>query len=174
VTVDARFCPRCGRELPARPPTTCAACGYALYVNARPTSSVIVIEDGRFLALLRAHQPNAGGWDIPGGFCEGWEHPADAAVREAREELGVQVVLGDFVGMYLGAYEYQGEKLPVLDCFWLASVVDGELAVDPHEASGYAWLPLHDPPPMAFTTMDQALRDVRFSGSGPGVPNPQP
>jgi ADP-ribose pyrophosphatase YjhB (NUDIX family) len=156
--------------LPAAPPTRCTSCGYALYVNARPTSSVIIVQDGRFLALKRAHEPNAGGWDIPGGFCEGWEHPADAAVREAREELGVRVDLGDFVGMYVGAYEYQGEKLPVLDLFWFASIVDGELAVDPHEASGYAWLPLDDPPAMAFTTMDQALREARFLVRGRGVP----
>jgi ADP-ribose pyrophosphatase YjhB (NUDIX family) len=172
VTVDARFCPRCGQALPAAPPTTCAGCGYAQYVNARPTASAIIVEEGRFLALMRAREPNAGRWDIPGGFCDGWEHPADAAVREAREELGVRVALGDFVGMYLGTYEYQGEKLPVLDCFWLASIVEGELAVDPHEASGYAWLPLSDPPQMAFTTMDQALREVRFLLTWHGVPHP--
>jgi ADP-ribose pyrophosphatase YjhB (NUDIX family) len=172
VTVDARFCPRCGQPLPAPPPTACTGCGYHLYVNARPTSSVIIVQDGQFLALMRAHEPNAGRWDIPGGFCDGWEHPADAAVREAREELGVKVTLGEFVGMYLGSYHYQGETLPVLDCFWLASIVDGELAVDPHEASGYAWLPLRDPPAMAFGTMDQALRDARFLCSSRGVPPP--
>jgi 8-oxo-dGTP diphosphatase len=121
----------------------------------------------RFLALRRPREPNVGRWDIPGGFCEGWEHPEDAAVREAREELGVRVRLGDFVGMYLGRYEYQGETLPVLDCFWLASIVEGELAVDPEEASGYAWLPLADPPPMAFGTMDRALQTV-ISRSVPG------
>ena len=169
MTVDARFCPRCGRALPSAPPIACTACGYALFVNARPTASVIVLDGDRFLALVRAREPNAGRWDVPGGFCDGWEHPAQAAVREAREELGVRVALGEFVGMYLGAYEYQGERLPVLDCFWLASIVEGELAVDPDEASGYAWLPLADPPPMAFATMDRALTDAaaKLSSAAP-------
>jgi 8-oxo-dGTP diphosphatase len=156
-----RFCPRCGAGPGAPPPSVCAACGYAMFVNARPTASVIVLDGDRFLALVRAREPSAGRWDIPGGFCDGWEHPAQAAVREAREELGVRVALGEFVGMYVGTYEFQGERLPVLDCFWLASIVDGELAVDPAEATGYAWLPLADPPAMAFATMDRALREVR-------------
>ncbi|HKT02730.1 MAG TPA: NUDIX domain-containing protein [Rugosimonospora sp.] len=159
--MTARFCTRCGRELPGAPPVRCAGCGYEMFVNARPTASVIVLDGDRFLALMRVREPNAGRWDIPGGFCDGWEHPEQAAVREAREELGVQVKLGEFLGMYVGGYEFQGETLPVLDCFWLASIVDGELVVDPAEASGHAWLPLADPPPMAFATMDRALADAR-------------
>lgn len=160
MTVGARYCPRCAAPLPRTPPTTCTACGYALYVNARPTASVILLDGDRFLALRRAVPPRAGLWELPGGFCDGWEHPADAAVREAGEELGLTVRLDRFVGMYLGGYEFQDENLPVLDCFWLASPVGGELRIDPAESSGYAWLPLVDPPRLAFATMDRALAEV--------------
>lgn len=153
-------CPRCGASLPAPPPSACAACGYAVYVNARPTASIVVLDGDRYLALVRAREPNAGKWDLPGGFCDGWEHPADAAVREAREELGVRVRLDRFIGMYVGEYLFQEENLPVLDCYWSASILDGQLRPDPSEARGYDWLPLHDPPPMAFATQDKALRDL--------------
>lgn len=160
MTVDARFCPRCGASLSARPPTRCGACGYALFVNARPTANVIIVEEGRFLALRRAIEPKAGLWELPGGFCDGWEHPAEAAVREAREELGVEVALGSYVGAYIGSYEFQGETLPVLDSYWLATIVGGDLRIDPGEARGHAWLPLAEPPPLAFATMDAAIRDA--------------
>ncbi|MBV1855679.1 NUDIX hydrolase [Catellatospora sp. NEAU-YM18] len=140
----------------------CGACGYEHYVNARPTGSLIVVDGvGNFLALRRARPPRAGLWETPGGFADGWEEPVAAAVREGREELGVQVELGRFVGMYLGGYEFQGELLPVLDCFWLARLPEGaELELDPAESAGYTWFPLADPPPMAFPTMDRALRDA--------------
>jgi 8-oxo-dGTP diphosphatase len=154
-------CPRCGKPLPAAPPSVCAACGYAVYVNARPTATVIILDGDRFLALMRVREPNAGRWDLPGGFCDGWEHPADAAVREAREELDVTIRLDRFVGMYVGSYAFQDELLPVLDCVWLASIVDGRVDPDPEEASRHAWLPLADPPEMAFGTLDRALRDAR-------------
>ncbi len=153
-----RHCSRCGAALAADPPTTCAACGYQLFLNARPTATVVIVRDGHFLALRRVREPSAGRWDLPGGFCDGYEHPADAAVREAREELGVTIELVTFLGMYVGDYAFQGEHLPVLDCFWLAEITDGELVPDPSEASELDWLPLADPPAMAFATMDRALR----------------
>ncbi|WP_433050746.1 NUDIX hydrolase [Dactylosporangium sp. CS-033363] len=117
------------------------------------------MRDGTFLAVRRARDPRAGWWDLPGGFCDGFEHPADAAVREAREELGVAVELGEFAGMHIGSYDFQGERLPVLDCFWLATIAGGEIVLDPAEASEYTWLPLDDPPEMAFPTMDAVLRN---------------
>lgn len=160
MTTGARFCPRCAAPLPGAPPTRCAACGYALFVNPRPSGGVVVVRDGDFLVVRRATEPRAGLWELPGGFCDGWEHPADAAVREAREELGVEVVLGEPVGSYLASYEYQGETVPVLDAFWLAEIVSGEIRLDPREASECRWAPLDDPPPLAFPSMDAAIRDV--------------
>jgi ADP-ribose pyrophosphatase YjhB (NUDIX family) len=139
----------------------CAACGYQTFVNARPTASLIVCDDrDRFLALRRAAEPRAGRWETPGGFCDGWEHPATAAVREAREELGVGVTLGEFIGMYVGDYDFQGETLPVLDCFFLATLDGAEVRLDPAESSELDWFPLADPPPLAFDTMDRAVREA--------------
>ena len=156
------FCSRCAARLAGRPPTSCAACGYQLFVNPRPTGSVIIVDGDRYLAILRAREPNAGAWDLPGGFCDGFEHPRDAAVREAREELGVEVRLADFVGMYVGSYLFQDEQLPILDCFWLATIESGEITLDPAEATALTWADLDDPPPMAFRTMDTALGDLRI------------
>ncbi|GAB7039943.1 MULTISPECIES: NUDIX hydrolase [Catenuloplanes] len=155
-------CSRCGAALPSAPPSVCAACGYHVYVNARPTSGLIIHRDGEFLALLRAREPRAGLWELPGGFCDGAEHPADAAVREAREELGVDVELGELVGMYPGTYDYQDETLLVLDCIYLASLAPGaSITLDPAESAEMAWFPIAAPPAMAFTTMDHALTDVQ-------------
>lgn len=56
---------------------------------ARPT---------RLLAARRSDPPLAGGWEFPGGKVEPGEAPSEAAVREIREELGIEVVLGDPVG----------------------------------------------------------------------------
>jgi ADP-ribose pyrophosphatase YjhB (NUDIX family) len=139
----------------------CAHCGYALFVNPRPTGTVIILRDSSFLAVKRAREPQLGRWDLPGGFCDGWELPADAAVREAREELGVDVELTGFVGMYLGSYDFQAEKLPVLDCFWRARITAGDITLDPREATELAWFSVWNPPALAFTTMDRAIQDLR-------------
>ncbi|MFC7480737.1 NUDIX domain-containing protein [Luedemannella flava] len=147
MTTKSAHCPRCGAPLATHPPTTCTSCGYALFVNARPTASLLVLDgplapEVRFLALRRAMEPKAGLWETPGGFCDGWEHPRDAALREGREELGVDVELGDFVGMYIGEYDFQGEVLPVLDCFYLAWLPADRIEIDPAESlniPGFPW-----------------------------------
>jgi ADP-ribose pyrophosphatase YjhB (NUDIX family) len=112
------------------------------------------------LAIRRAREPSAGCWDLPGGFCDAWELPAGAAVREAREELGLSVRLDRFIGMYIGEYLYQNELLAVLDCFWLATAIAGNLTLDADEGTDYAWLLLDHPPAMAFATQDRALADL--------------
>jgi ADP-ribose pyrophosphatase YjhB (NUDIX family) len=124
---------------------------------------VVVVEGDRFLALRRAAQPRAGEWELPGGFCQAFEHPVDAAVREAREELGVDVELGAFLGMYLDRYEYQNETLPVLDCFWLARLLAEAITLDPLESIEYDWFPVRHPPKLAFVSMDEAVRAASIS-----------
>jgi 8-oxo-dGTP diphosphatase len=156
-----RYCPRCAGPLDGPPPTRCPACSYALYVNARPSAGLVILDGDRFLVVMRAREPRAGRWELPGGFCDGWEHPADAAVREGREELGVTVRLGELIGMYVGDYEFQDELLPVLDCFWTAEIAEGTIALDPTESSELKWVELCDPPPLAFATMDAAIAELR-------------
>lgn len=169
----ARFCPRCAHPLAANPPTTCARCSYELFVNARPTVNLIVLDGAldrpSFLALRRATPPRAGYWETPGGFCDGWEHPAEAALREGREELGVAPIIDDLLGLYLGSYDFQDETLPVLETFYLARLpADTLIRLDPGESSEMRWFPLADPPGLAFPTMDRAVRDAlhRLGGSG--------
>jgi 8-oxo-dGTP diphosphatase len=52
---------------------------------------VLIEEDGRYLLVKRAAEPDAGLWSIPGGLIDVGERAADAAVREALEETGLTV-----------------------------------------------------------------------------------
>ncbi|NIN66463.1 MAG: NUDIX domain-containing protein [Anaerolineae bacterium] len=52
---------------------------------------VLMEEDGRYLLVKRAAEPDAGLWSIPGGLIEVGEKAADAAAREALEETGLTV-----------------------------------------------------------------------------------
>lgn len=66
-------------------------------------AAVALVDDLRrptqVLAARRSAPPHlAGGWEFPGGKVEPGETAEDAAVREAAEELGLRVRLGDRVG----------------------------------------------------------------------------
>jgi len=52
---------------------------------------VLIEEDGRYLLVKRAAEPDAGLWSIPGGLIEVGERAEEAAAREALEETGLTV-----------------------------------------------------------------------------------
>jgi len=60
----------------------------------------IIIEGDRVVLVRRGHAPLAGEWSIPGGVLEVGETLRQAAVREALEETGLRVEVGELLGVY--------------------------------------------------------------------------
>jgi 8-oxo-dGTP diphosphatase len=60
----------------------------------------IIIEQERVILVKRGHEPLAGSWSIPGGVLEVGETLRQAAVREALEETGLTVEVGELLGVY--------------------------------------------------------------------------
>jgi 8-oxo-dGTP diphosphatase len=70
--------------------------------DARPivpcVGAVVQDDAGRLLLVRRGREPNRGSWSLPGGRVEPGETPAEAVVREVREETGLVVRAGQPVG----------------------------------------------------------------------------
>ena len=71
--------------------------------------------------LRRAIEPAYGKWVFPGGYVDRGESLEDAARREAREEIGVEVRLTRLINVY----SYTGR--PVVVVVYEAEVVGGEI-----------------------------------------------
>ncbi len=86
-----------------------------------PCVGVVVLdEQGRLLVIRRAHEPGRGLWSIPGGRVEPGESLSAAAVREAREETGLAIL----VGAELGRVELPGPDGVVYVVTDFAATVD--------------------------------------------------
>ena len=59
---------------------------------------VVDVEQGALLLVRRGHEPGAGRWSVPGGRVEKGETLRQAAEREAREETGLTLEIGDLLG----------------------------------------------------------------------------
>ena len=79
-------------------------------------AAVIIVENGR-VALIERVRDRHTYFKFPGGRVESGESPQQAAVREAHEELGVGVELGDLISV---AYRDGREQR-----YYLASIVGG-------------------------------------------------
>lgn len=65
----------------------------------QPCAGAIVFDDvGRLLLVRRGRDPGRGLWSVPGGKCLPGESPANACVREVREETGLRVRITRAVG----------------------------------------------------------------------------
>lgn len=98
----------------------------------------IVVHDDELLMVKRGNDPGKGLWSLPGGRVEPGEYLADALRREVAEETGLDVTVGDLVGIF----EVVGEPhYVILDFFARA-----EGAITPVAAASdvdeVRWVPL--------------------------------
>ena len=61
---------------------------------------VILVKDRQILLVKRGHEPNKGMWSIPGGLIKLGETAEEAAIREVREETGLEVSIGAVAGIF--------------------------------------------------------------------------
>jgi len=93
------------------------------------SAGTLVVRDGKILFQRRTDN---GRWGLPGGLLEMNETYEQAAVRETREETGLEVKLDSFLGIF---HNYNmvwsnGDAAHVLTAMYTAGIVSGEPRVD--------------------------------------------
>lgn len=159
---EYRFCPRCGgtlerRLLKATEPErlVCRACGFVFYLDPKIAVGTIIRSlSNRIVLVRRSIDPGYGKWVFPGGYVDRGEPLTTAAIREAREECGLDVRLDGLVNIY----SYAG-RAPVI-VVYAATATGGTLAADDEcletaefEAGAIPWEHL------AFRSTEEGLRD---------------
>lgn len=149
------FCPQCATpvqqqmfEGKARP--TCPACGYIAFADPKVAATVLIERDNKILFIRRAIDPGRGRWCFPGGYVDFGEDPAAAAMRECREETGLEVTILTLLDL-----AFDGRVIVIT---YLAQVAEGVEPVAADDADLVAWFGLDELPPLAFNSMTRPIQ----------------
>jgi ADP-ribose pyrophosphatase YjhB (NUDIX family) len=117
-----------------------AAVGHELLLL--PSVSVLPV-DATDRVLLVRHAGHDDAWAVLGGAVDMGESPAEAAVREAREEIGTEVRLGRLLDV-LGGPDYEvtypnGDRTAYVTAVYEAEIISGAPAIADGELSEVAW-----------------------------------
>jgi len=103
-------------------------------------AAAVIVREGKILIIKRKFPPNEKKWSIPGGVIEIGEPVREAAVREVREETGLDVRIDGIVDV-VDNIIYEGERVKYhfVNCDFLAEYVSGDVKTN-EEVLEYAWI----------------------------------
>jgi ADP-ribose pyrophosphatase YjhB (NUDIX family) len=136
-----------------------------IYDYPRACAGMVVLRGREILVLRRAHRPQRGFLDIPGGFMEAKESMEEAARRELREETGLTLGRVSALGIYWDRYFLKGFGwFPTLNFYYVGRWRSGvPRAAD--DAASAEWIALEKlgrpGQRMAWKHMRLVFRDVR-------------
>jgi ADP-ribose pyrophosphatase YjhB (NUDIX family) len=134
--------------------------GHENWINPAVGAIVYVIKDGKVLFGVRSVEPNSGKLSLPGGFVDVNETAEQAAIREAKEELGIDVSLQTYLGTYATTY---GNR-PILNIVFVASCQNQSITPGDDMSGGEpVWHGLEDlpaPDKLAWDWYQAAQKDL--------------
>ncbi len=132
---QSRHCSRCGGE--TGPMTgswgrKCTSCGADHFPHIHPCA-IVLVKRGSELLLTRKKEWTPGRYSLVAGFVDFGESLEECAVREVREETGIEICNVRYVGSQNWPFPAQ-----VMAGF-VADYAGGEIRVDHHELEDARW-----------------------------------
>jgi len=108
------------------------------FAKVEVVAGVVIIQDGKILLVQEAYEKARGKWNLPAGRVDEGETIEHAAIREAKEECGLDVTLGEHLVTI-----HQAIDKPVLHSF-LAERFSGELRFAEEELLDAKWFDINE------------------------------
>ena len=161
--LSARFCPLCGLGLAeawieGRARMRCSGCEFVLFQNPASAAAGVVLDGPRVLLVRRGIEPYRGTWTVPAGYQELDEDPRCTALREVREETGIEA---EVVRLFDVLFVADDPRRPANVAVFLCRPLGGELRAG-HDALEASWFELDRlPADLGFENGPRILERLR-------------
>ena len=165
------YCPKCGAKDTIQyieKYWKCDKCSFILYHNAASASAVIISDnENNILFETRAKEPKKGMLACPGGFTDSDETIEENAIRECKEEIGIEPMNLKYLCSCPNDYHYKGFDYKTCDVYFTGNLPEGVnlkdiKKIDESEVKGICFKKVEkqediDKLPIAFSSLKMAL-----------------
>lgn len=141
---DNQFCSRCGHRLAAHAQERakqCNACDYLCYPKISPCV-IVLVHNRDHIVLAKAHRYQSQRYGLIAGYIEAGETAEQAAIREVKEEVGLNV-------KHCRYFATQSWPFPhLLMIGFFAEYSSGEIQIEAAELDDAKWFSIHSLPPL--------------------------
>ncbi len=131
---------------------------YERDIYPTPNLSVRIIVLNKQHQMLMVKETPEGKWAVPGGWCDVFMAPSQAALSEVRQETGVEVSLVRLLAvMQRERYKEHPTLVSEIVHYYLAEYKNGTLTPS-HETSEVAWFDIDDLPLLSKKTTETEIK----------------
>ena len=157
IDVNRRYCHWCGTILEVKKLNLvdkhyCNTCDKYIFEDPKLAVVVLVSNSKQLLLVKRAIEPALGKWSFPSGYVDKGESVESAALREVKEETGIDIKINFLIGVYSSALR------PLVLLAYGAEVLGGSLEPN-HEVLDIGYFSPNCLPDMPFPHDDEILKD---------------
>jgi ADP-ribose pyrophosphatase YjhB (NUDIX family) len=157
--IKYKFCPQCKTKLDSTGEYPyCPNCKLTIYLDSKPTASILIISGNKVLLGKRAIEPFKGKYDVVGGFLKYGEDPITGVLREAKEETGLTIKITDFLGICMDTYGKGGDY--TLNIYYVGEIVSGKMEAS-DDVAKLEWFDINKLPKPAFKNQEKVFKDLQ-------------
>ena len=128
--------------------------------------AAIIIDHDKVFATQRGYGEFKDGWEFPGGKIEPGESPENALVREIKEELNIEPINPELMGIYSGKelfniYPKSKDQVYVLNHVFFCEEYKGKIEFIDGEVKDLKWFDLDNLPENIFKINKPIINDVK-------------
>ena len=157
IDVNRKYCHWCGcalviKALNESDKHYCDNCDRFIFEDPKLAVVVLVSKKDKLLLVKRAIEPKLGKWSFPSGYVDLGESVESAALREVKEETGMEIKINFLVGVY------SSSTRPLVLLAYGAEVSGGNVKLN-HEVLDVEYFSPNSLPDMPFPHDDEILKD---------------